>query len=59
MSTIELRFACGHALALAANQIPSEVQCADCACKQITHVKAPPPRFTGSCTGPYVTAQKD
>lgn len=54
MSTIDVRFTCGHLLALAANQVSDAPQCSICACKTIAAVKAPPPRFSGACTGPCV-----
>ena len=56
--SIELHFTCGHTLSLAPNQA-TEPQCVDCGCKQIAHVKAPAPRFTGACTGPCVVDKKD
>jgi hypothetical protein len=51
MSAIRLRFACGHSLNLEAtdNQPPN---CPTCGEKRVQRTFAPPPRFTGFCSGP-------
>lgn len=49
-----LRFACGHAVSGADI---TTAQCQTCGERRVSHVQAPPPRFTGLVLGPCATFQ--
>lgn len=49
-----LAFRCGHRGTFRENQVP---QCPECGEQGIARAMAPPPRFTGTATGPHVTTQ--
>ena len=50
---IRLHFACGHEQdLLSQTQRPTCIQCGE---TRISRTIAPPPRFTGLCTGPTAT----
>lgn len=50
---ITLRFACGHAVEMP-NELTEQPICPQCNEHRIQSVQAPAPRFSGSCSGPYV-----
>lgn len=49
---ISIRFACGHTLD--ADPDKGKPSCPTCGESRIASVKAPPPRFVGTATGPLV-----
>lgn len=50
---ITVTFACGHAVTVE-NDVKDAPVCPQCGQRRVSKVKAPAPRFTGSCSGPFV-----
>lgn len=50
--SISIRFVCGHASSVGLTS-PSDPICPACGEARIARTSAPPPRFTGTCRGPY------
>ncbi len=48
---VTVRFACEHELKVGDN--PAATPQCSCGEKRVTRVHAPPPRFSGACSGPY------
>lgn len=49
---ITVTFACGHRGQVAENATTMPI-CWQCQQTQVTHVQARPPRFRGTCSGPF------
>lgn len=49
-------FKCGHVVKIP-RTVTDPPQCPECGERVVTRVKDAVPRFTGSCTGPYVVKQ--
>jgi hypothetical protein len=57
MSSITVRFRCGHAFALDAS-VNGHPTCPTCGETQVSRTTAPAPRFTGFCQGPSAESKR-
>ena len=53
---IKIRFACGHEAPISPTATTAPL-CLVCGEHRVQSVKAPPPRFTGACSGPYAATK--
>ena len=53
---ITITFRCGHRVELTAHVVSSPV-CPECGADGVSAIKAPPPRFRGTVTGPLAVKE--